>query len=55
MKTGDKLLAASTTPIIINAADFKMEEGVAKLQALAKLPSVATAVPVSFILSFTKQ
>ena len=53
-KAGDKLLATSTMPIIIKAADFKMEGGVKKLQELAKLPSVATAVPVSFVLTFTK-
>ena len=54
IKAGDKLLATSRMPIIINAADYKMEQGIAKLQELAKLPSVATSVPVSFVLSFSK-
>jgi len=54
LKAGDQLLATSTMPIIINAADFKLEGGIKKLQELAKLPSVATSVPVSFVLMFNK-
>ena len=51
---GDKLVVSSAKPIIINAADFGLEGGVAKLQELAKLPSIATAVPVGFVLTFAK-
>ena len=54
IKAGDKLLATSTMPIIIKASDYKMESGVKKLQELAKLPSVATSIPVSFVLTFSK-
>jgi len=54
VNTGDKLVMTSATPIILKAADFGMEAGVKKLQELAKLPSVATAVPVSFALTFSK-
>ena len=54
IKAGDKLLATSTMPIIIKASDYKMEGGVKKLQELAKLPSVATSIPVSFVLTFSK-
>ena len=52
--TGDKLVIASATPIIIKASDYGMEAGVKKLQELAKLPSVATAIPVSFTFTFSK-
>jgi len=50
--TGKELLVTSAKPIIIKAADYGMEEGVKKLQELAKLPSIATAVPVTFSLVF---
>ena len=52
VRTGDKLIASSIQPIIISAPDFKLETGVAKLQELAKLSSVALSVPVSFTLVF---
>lgn len=39
-------------PIIVRAQDFKMNEGIAKLQELASLPSIATSVPVNFSLHF---
>jgi hypothetical protein len=54
VNTGDKVVVSSATPIIIKAADFGLEKGVAKLQELAKLPSIATAVPVNFVLTFSK-
>jgi polyisoprenoid-binding protein YceI len=54
IRIGDKVIASSTKPVIISALDFKLEGGVAKLQALAKLPSIALSVPVSFVLVFDK-
>ena len=54
MKSGDQLMVASTNPVIINAADYGMDGGIAMLQKLAKLPSIATAVPVSFVLVFSQ-
>ena len=50
--TGKELVVNSVKPIIITASDYGMEEGVKKLQELAKLPSIATAVPVTFSLVF---
>jgi len=50
--TGKELVVSSFKPVIIKAADYGMEEGVKKLQELAKLPSIATAVPVTFSLVF---
>ncbi len=52
--SGDKLVVSSAKPIIIKASDYGLEGGVAMLQKLAKLPSVATAVPVNFVLTFSK-
>ncbi len=55
MKSGDQLMVANNSPVIINTADYGMDSGVAMLQKLAKLPSIATAVPVNFVLVFSKQ
>jgi len=52
--TDDKLVVSSKNPIMIQASDFGLVAGIQKLQELAKLPSIATAVPVSFVLTFTK-
>jgi len=54
VKSGDNLVVSSAKPIIIQASDFKLVAGIQKLQELAKLPSIATAIPVNFILVFTK-
>ena len=53
-KSGD-LTLASFTPVIINSGDFGVTEGVKQLQELAGLPSIATAIPVSFALTLNKQ
>ena len=46
---------SSLTPVIINASDFKVTEGISELQKLAGLPSIATAVPVTFSLTLDKE
>jgi polyisoprenoid-binding protein YceI len=53
-KSGD-LTLASFNPVIINSGDFGVTEGVKQLQELAGLPSIATAIPVSFALTLNKQ
>lgn len=50
--TGKELVVSSIKPIIVKASDYGMEVGVKKLQELAKLSSIVTAVPVSFSLVF---
>ncbi|MBL4910839.1 MAG: YceI family protein [Alteromonadaceae bacterium] len=50
----NKFVVSSMQPIIIQAANFNLGAGVEKLQALAKLPSISKAVPVSFVLTFEK-
>ncbi len=56
VKLSDGKLAVSTVkPLIINAADFSLVEGIEKLRTVAKLPSISTAVPVTVDLVFDKQ
>lgn len=43
---------SSVKPILLNAADFELGAGIEKLMDVAKLPSISTAVPVSFNLVF---
>ena len=52
LENGD-LTVSSLQPVIINSKDFEITQGIKKLQELAKLPSIATAVPVSFTLTFS--
>jgi hypothetical protein len=49
-----KLLVASLKPIILRPADFGLDKGVMKLQAVAMLPSITQSVPVSFVLTFNQ-
>lgn len=51
---GNTLLVVSKQPVLINAADFSLAQGVIKLKDIAKLPSISNAVPVNFILQFTQ-
>jgi len=54
-KRADGSLAATTRkPVIVNAGDFALTEGVEKLRELAGLPSIAQAVPVTVELVFTQ-
>lgn len=50
-----RLLVMSDEPVIINAADFALAEGIEKLRELAQLPAISQAVPVSFILFFSEK
>jgi len=50
----NRILVASTSPFILNAGDFNLADGVNALRKVAKLPSISTAVPVSFSLLFTR-
>ena len=52
-RIGDHSLMVSTSkPVIINAAQFALGDGVEALRAIAGLPSISLAVPVSFVLAF---
>jgi len=52
--TEGALLVSTIKPIMLNAFDFGLSEGVTKLMEVAKLPSISTAVPVSFSLIFKR-
>lgn len=52
---GNNALTASITrPLVIQAADFALEDGVAALQKIAGLPGITRAVPVNASLVFVK-
>ena len=49
---GGGLMVVSSSPILLNAADFGLDKGVSLLREVAGLKSISTAVPVSFKLLF---
>jgi polyisoprenoid-binding protein YceI len=53
--THDRLLITSLKPVIISAKDYALVKGVEKLRSAANLPSISTAVPVTYSLVFKKQ
>lgn len=46
------LMAASTKPLMIDAAKFGLSDGVEKLREIAGLDEISNAVPVSFVMTF---
>jgi len=46
------LLVSSLTPIMLNATDFSLTDGIQQLMTVAKLSSIASAVPLTFSLVF---
>lgn len=53
--TNNRILAVSLKPVIVNADLFKLSEGVEKLRKVADLPSISSAIPVTFSLVFSQQ
>lgn len=51
----DTLLVSSQKPVLVQAGDFGLVEGVEKLREIAGLPSISKAVPVSFVLTFKQK
>lgn len=49
-----KLLVNSIRPVVINASSFGLEKGIEQLREVAKLPSISTAIPVTFNLIFVQ-
>ncbi|MER2493825.1 YceI family protein [Catenovulum sediminis] len=52
---GKQLFVTSLQPVLINAADYSLIEGINKLQELAGLPSITYVVPVTFNLTFNAE
>jgi len=50
----NQVMITSIKPVIINAEDYKLSEGVEMLRSVAKLSSISMAVPVTFSLVFKK-
>ena len=50
-----RVLVASRKPLVINAGQLGLLEGVEKLREVVGLPSISPAVPVSFVLAFDRQ
>jgi len=50
--SNQKIIVSSIQPMILNAGDFKLINGVEKLREIAGLPSISTAVPITFSLTF---
>lgn len=50
--TKDRLLINAVKPVLLNAKQFELAAGVAKLQEIAGLPSISNSVPVTFNLLF---
>ena len=46
--------ATTSQPILLNAAEFDLENGVAALQSVAGLNSISRVIPVTVSLNFTK-
>jgi polyisoprenoid-binding protein YceI len=50
---GDSVLVETAAPLIVDATAVGLGEGVEKLRAIANLPAISTAVPVTASLVFT--
>lgn len=50
----NRVLVATVKPLIVNAGSVGLADGVEKLREVAGLPSISKAVPVSFVLQFTR-
>ena len=48
----ERLFITSLSPVLVNAGDYGLSEGVEKLRNIAKLPSISSVVPVTFSLTF---
>ena len=53
-ETQERIQVFTTRPLILNAADFGLEAGIAALQKVAGLDAISTAVPVTVHLVFTR-
>lgn len=51
----DKVVIVATEPLVVNAADFGLEEGIEKLREVAGLPTIATSVPLTFVLVYNQK
>ncbi|MEN8180815.1 MAG: hypothetical protein ABFS39_19665 [Pseudomonadota bacterium] len=50
-----KFTVISISPVIVNAADFDLAQGVMELTKIAELPVISAAVPVTLSFVFDKE
>lgn len=50
----DRVLVVSDKPVIVEAGQFNLTEGLGKLQELAGLPSITPVAPVTFSITFER-
>lgn len=50
----DRLLVSSEQPVIVNAGQVGLMDGIEQLRQAAGLPSITPAVPVTFVLNFKR-
>jgi polyisoprenoid-binding protein YceI len=55
MEAGDTVTVLTVAPVVINSSDFGLDAGIDMLKKLAQLDSINKAVPVTFLLTFSKQ
>jgi polyisoprenoid-binding protein YceI len=48
----DTIMVASTEPVVLDAGNFGLTEGIEQLREIAGLESISRAVPVSFVITF---
>jgi len=53
--SADRVTVVPTAPVIISTDMFELTDELGELRALAQLPSITPAVPVTFALTFTRQ
>lgn len=51
----NKIMLSNQQPLLLNAGQLGLEQGVEMLRSVAKLPSISLAIPVTFQLLFQKQ
>jgi len=51
----DKMLVSSLEPVLVNAEDYGLAEGIEALRVVASLPIISTVVPVTYSLVFEQQ
>ncbi len=55
VQTARQLIVSPTKAVLVNATDYKLEQGIEALRKIAGLDSIAQSVPVTFNLVFNQQ
>lgn len=53
--SADRVIVVPTAPVIVSTDMFGLTDELGELRAVAQLPSITPAVPVTFALAFTRQ